>query len=165
MMYKIVISILVSMIPCLLSAKETSHTIKKPIERVIHVGNMTQNAYKVSIKDGNHKYHEAVILNPGCTQYMFCRTPDISLISFQPCKPTGHQFQIDKPLSEIMRVDCIDTRALTNNFHFYLFPNHEIRSFPASSEQDLEIIKEVQNHTFTPPSRPFTSPFKETRAS
>ena len=90
---------------------------------------------------------------------MFCRTTDISLISFQPCQSIGKSFRIEKPISEMIRVDCYDQNSLENNFHFYIFPDHSIRSFPAASPQDLEIIKEVENHTFVAPSRPFTTPF------
>lgn len=155
-MYILAIFILSTIVSHTTHANENSPQEKKTIARVIHVGNMTETTYKVFLKDGNHKYHEPVVLAPGCTQYMFCRTNTISLISFQPCKPTGKMFQIDKPISEMMRVDCYDQDALEQNFHFYLLPNNTIKSFPASSPQDLEILEQVKNHTFTPPSRPFT---------
>ena len=146
-------------------AQTDAQASKKPIARVVHVGNMTTNTYKVFIKDGDHKYHEPVLLSPGSTQYMFCRTESIALISFQPSQPIGHQFQIHKPISEMMRVDCNDKNSLANNFHFYLFPDNTIKSFPAASPQDLEIIAQVKNHTFVPPSKPFTSPFNQAKSS
>ena len=123
------------------------------------MGNITENTYKVFIKDEHHKYHEPITLYPGCTQFMFCRTEKISMISFQPCKPAGKMFQIHKPLSEMNRADCYDESALESNFHFYLLPDHSIKSFPAASQQDLEIVEQVKNHTFVAPSRPFTTPF------
>lgn len=161
MMYKIAISILSTMIPCMIFANTNDHNAKRPIERVVHIGNMTQNTYQISIKDAHGKLHEPAILPPGCTQYMYSRTEKISSISFQPCKPIGKQFQIHKPISEMLRIDCNDHTSLAHNFHFYLFPDNTIRGFPAASPKDLEIIQQVNDHTFVVPSEAFTSPFEK----
>jgi len=158
-MYTIAILILSTLLPYSLYADKTTQPDPNPIQRVVRVANTTDKTYKVFIKDGNSKYHEPIVLYPGGSQYMFCRTKDISSISFQPAPAAGKAFQIDKPLSEMMRVDCYDRNSLKDNFHFYLMPNNTIKSFPASSPQDLEIIEQVKNHTFFPPSRPFTTPF------
>ncbi len=161
MMYKIAISILSTIIPCIIFADATIQKLKKPIERVVQVGNITPNTYLVYIKDAHGNYHEPALLPPGCTQYMFCRTKKISLISFQPHKPVGKQFQIDRPISEMTRVDCYDEQTLADHFHFYLLPNYTISSFEAASQKDLEIINQVRTHTFIAPSGAFTSPFKQ----
>ena|GEM_PF-4540235 len=132
---------ILTLIPHVLVSNHKDNT-----HRVIHVGNVTENTYKVTVFDAHSKSHETALLPPGATQYMFCRTERISQLSFEPQHPIGQTFAVYKPLSEMYIVKFTDHGALRDNFHFYLFPDHTVKSFPAVSTKDKEIIAQAKKH-------------------